>query len=188
MSQFSQSEVPGLDLGVDGYKQFQGRKLSASFVASQLLLRCSGLSIDPAGRRLNCWTPRQSEFQGVFHYHKHICSMDRGNIPEMPVWDCKNSPKQVTFSRAMRADVPVMSIEKDPDGNEVGDPMCWVWQKLPEKIHKGGWRETFSRLLDARLPGIDQPWLEKTFGVSLSGYKRGRSYIGESYNSLIQVA
>jgi hypothetical protein len=38
------------------------------------------------GDKLKIWHPRMDERQGIFLRGKHVCTMDRGNIPEFCIW------------------------------------------------------------------------------------------------------
>jgi len=66
-------------------KRWMGQTLQEDAVKSALLRLQPELHFDLGGRH-NIWHPYKETRQSVFYRGRHICSMDRGTLPEFPIW------------------------------------------------------------------------------------------------------
>jgi hypothetical protein len=100
--------------GMGGDVALDGVLLNMDAVAEKLNEVYRGFSQDPIGRRFDMWAPRVDELQGLFHMHKHICSMDRGLSPQWPRFTTKTGLKTVPLHYALlHEDLPVVCLPED---------------------------------------------------------------------------
>ena len=112
-----------------------GQTMHESDLKAGLLKLNSSLQFDPGGR-LDLNHPFIDSRQGVFYNNRHICSMERGIIPEFNVWGV------VTY--------------KDAFGEE---------HKRRSHIVKVGWRHTLQVMVDRGVPNVTWPRLSLVLGV-----------------------
>lgn len=149
------------------------------------------------GTNFNQWHPYQSTRQGVFYKGTHVCSMDRGLIPEYKVWDVQEAPVEASFSEADREDVHVAYrvIEREHPGyadlylmaqrkttdmlqirEEDGALMyvkCMKMGKTRGRCMRVGWRHVFENLVLRNIPGITRQSLGEKFHVDMYRYPVG---------------
>lgn len=149
------------------------------------------------GTALNQWHPHQAIRQGVFYAGRHVCSMDRGSLPEYKIWDVMTAPVEASFSDADKEDVHIAFrvIDKtDPNYNElleaartgkfdhltIREEDGALLYLRPLKIGKVrgrcrlvGWRHTFEALIRARIPGVTRESLAAKFGVDMYRFPVG---------------
>jgi len=159
---------------------------------------------------LGFWHPKQDQFAGVFHSGRHICSIDRGQIPEFKIWGVKEGVQEIPPETAITEegawvhwnevlpDAPdyaegVMKAARKEDG------YCWDTNDKGERIlkkHRGyrlakvrgsilklGWRHSFERILQRNIPGITRRALAEKFNVDLLKFPVGTPE--EIYDALI---
>ena len=136
------------------------------------------------------WHPYQSTRQGVFYQGKHICSMDRGIVPEFKIWSVKEQIVPASIAEADNEDVHVHYKVIPPqhpgyldlwdaaskgrleeyrvrtDGNLI-QLSAFRIQKARHRIVRVGWRHTFERLLKEDIPGITRQSLAAKFSVDM---------------------
>lgn len=153
-----------------GPKTFGPLALDASTVASTLAEQTPGLHFDLGGRH-NFWHPEQQKWQAVKYFSRHICSMDRGAMPQWPVWRTKEELVPVPLDYALaHEDFPILDIPlaKDPNIPIMHPAMkALVMRPRFDEVDKIGWAEVFYHLLKANLPGITRAWLQHTFNVPM---------------------
>lgn len=157
-------------------KEGLGQKhLYAHHIKRKLEKRCPGLHFDLGGR-MNIWHPRQEHLQGVRYYHKHICSMSRGMLPQFTVWKTKEQMVRVSVDEAARQAIPIFAL--DPltglPGNPEASSHGFAMKEVKDDIETLGWMELFHHLCVARLPGITPDWLAKTFNVNMGWFGKIR--------------
>lgn len=100
-----------------GDAPLDGILINMDVVAEKLNELYRGFSQDPIGRRLEAWAPRVADFQGLFHMHKHVCSMDRGLAPQFPRFRTKTGLRTVPLSYALtHEDLPLVCLPEDSQG------------------------------------------------------------------------
>lgn len=168
----------------------EGRSFDSATLEQGLRELCPALHFD-MGSKLGLPHPFIQDRQGVFYDGRHICSMDRGIVPEKKQWTVVTvwSPGLISEADEETASVRFHVIPPDepgyadlydevrrgrhtnfvirPDGALVRLEV-WVQRKVPGRVVRVGWRHTFERLISARIPGITRKSLEMKFQVDLS--------------------
>lgn len=150
-----------------------------------------------AATKHGAWHPYQDSRQGVFYHGQHLCSMDRGIVPEYKQWGVSSPRKmEVPWSEADKDDVTVEFRTLDPtmegyeDLLEVArkgkDPryvlradgiLCeykpMAIRQVPARVVLVGWRHTFERILQRDIPGVTRQSLSEKFGVDMLKYPEG---------------
>jgi hypothetical protein len=171
-----------------------GRLLDETTVKMGLRELCPDIHFDMA-TNLNGWHPSQSLRQGVFWHGQHVCSMDRGMIPEFKQWTVITKYVPVGWEEADKEDVsistqviPMTSEEyrdallhvmaKDtgyewrPDGAIIRyTPMAY--RKVQGRVAMVGWRHTFERIINRNLPGLTRSAIASKFGVDMLKFPVG---------------
>ena len=83
-----------------------GTTLDSATVERGLKELCPSLHFD-MGAKLGIWHPKIQDRQGVFYNGGHICSMDRGVIPEYKLWSVSESVVEVDWAEADKDDVSI---------------------------------------------------------------------------------
>lgn len=136
--------------------------------------------------------PWQERCQGVFFRGKHVCSMDRGIVPEIMVWASFKRLVEIPWYAADREDASITYeeimpfeegyrdiYEKALKGN---DPSLMVrktdgkllrlraqgYETVGRRCMRVGWRHTFAKLLAANIPGVTHQSLADKFGIDSS--------------------
>lgn len=118
---------------------------------------------------LNIWHPRQDELQGVFWKGRHIASMDRGNVPEWPLWTVSRGMKLVDDSEVRLGDDMVLKETIFVDGKPVLTGKSWVIRAEKDKILFVGWRHTLRKLIEANVPGVTREKLAEELRITFDG-------------------
>ena len=134
--------------------------------------------------------------QGVYLYGRHICSMDRGMIPEYKVWtetrrrvvgqwaDANKPGASVIFrvihegeyeykdkrEIARRGSDPSLSLRDD---GAVVEYTPYIEVRGKGRVHRLGWRHTFEALLRRQVRGVTRMSLAARFGVDMLKYPMG---------------
>lgn len=172
---------PALDIGTP---------LSYERVTSGLKALSPGLHFD-MGAALGMWHPYIETRAGVFYEGRHICSIDRGMIPEFKIWSVRKAPVEIPMSEIEHWDgsfvnwVNIQPSEtaryhdafgkakaKDdrykllPSGH-VREYHAYKIGTVLDRVVRVGWRHTFERILGVCVPGINRARLSKTFRVDM---------------------
>lgn len=169
--------VPG-DLAQPHRDSGQGRRVHHLDILKKLGDTWIGMNTGAEDR----WYPDKDKLVGLFHFHKHITTMDRGWSHQWPTWDTTNGLVEVDFDYALRHDdMPIFRIKsKDPNVFSKRPDMTKVEKALVYRpqfndVAQVGWAEVFWQLLNYRgLTGITPGWIAKTFGVSMDWYANGQ--------------
>ena len=156
---------------------------------------CPGIHFDMGGK-LNLDHPYIESRQGVFYQGRHICSMDRGMIPEFKVWtvkddwiDCSIGEADMEGVKCLWYVVPTGTPgyrEMYEDARRgLFDEMyirndgalirltAKKMAKVKGRVLTIGWRTTFEALVRAGVPGITRESLGAKFGVNMHKYPVG---------------
>jgi hypothetical protein len=172
-----------------------GRTLDSVTVIEGLLDLCPGLHFDLAAC-IGQIHPYINDRQGVYYQGRHICSMDRGTIPEYKIWNVRTVVAEVPWhdadkdgvsirfdriwpwedgfddlwERASRGGDPALSITA---GGRLLRLRCLKAIKAPGTVLRVGWRHTFERILQFGVPGVTRQSLSAKFGVDMLKYPVG---------------
>lgn len=143
-------------------------------------------------RFLASWAPTVVETRaGVYYNGKHVCSIDRGVIPEYAVWEMidgmiecpmvdieKYDETRVLYLEILKTDpryheALTRAQAKDDQFTFGESGKLFLYQAFrPAKVRgnclRVGWRHTFGRLVKAKVPGITLDALAKKFNVDMS--------------------
>lgn len=174
-----------------------GQSLSASDIKRGLVELNPQISFDAATNRpsdyhfvLQGGDNKSNTHGGVFYNGRYVCSMGRGVIPEHDVWSMTDGIEDIRMCDIERYDnsrvIYVEVLESDPnyhiallkaekkDDNFVldGDGRVFKYRAVREgrvrdKIEIPGWRPTFARLLQMKIPNVTVDTLNKKFGVRM---------------------
>lgn len=181
-------EIPtdGIDLG---------RSIDSAIIERGLRELCPSLDFDLAGRK-DQLHPYINDRQGVYYDGRHICSLDRGVVPEFKIWDVKRTVFPVEWWEADKDDVSIQFkslLKSDPDYEEMmakaargNDPgvvkrtdgtviRCIPVAHRParHRVIRVGWRHTFERILAFGVPGVTRESLSKKFGIDMGRFALG---------------
>jgi len=166
-----------------------GRAIDEITLKNGLRKLAPGIHFDLGGAT-NQLHPYIEVRQGVFFEGKHICSMDRGFIPEFKLWSVRTQAVEVPWSDADKEDVAIAFerifpgaegyediAERARQGKDLHLAMHVdgsVIRQYPRAVRKVrgtcirvGWRHTLCQLLAARIPGITRESLAKTFSIDM---------------------
>lgn len=148
------------------------------------------------GTKLGMWHPMQSHRQGVFYHGQHICSMDRGIVPEFKQWTTTQADVPVSWNEADMDDVK-LSYETIPKSHPMYTEIyvdtslgkvldCFIrpdgvlvkvtpkrTQTVLNRVYQVGWRHTFERLIHAKIPGVTRQSIAEKFNVDMLKYPVG---------------
>jgi len=168
-----------------------GRLIDASIIERGLIELNPDIHFD-AGTKKGEWHPYQATRQGVFWHGQHICSMDRGMVPEFKQWTVITRLVPVGWEEADKDDVSIQTrvippsdsdyvdaalhvmnkttgYEMRPDGSVLKyTPMAY--RKVQGKVALVGWRHTFERIIFRDLPGLTRSAIASKFGVDMMLY------------------
>jgi len=172
-----------------------GKPLHESVIKKGLVELNPGMHFD-LGAATGQWHPYIERRQGVFFQGAHICSMDRGMIPEFKAWGVS---QRVVPAQWAEADQPNVSIRwsivptSTPDyvdlcllaqsgrSNEYkirDDGSLMVLEPVKTidgrgKVWRLGWRHTFAAILFRNIPGITHASLGAKFGIDALAFPKG---------------
>lgn len=172
-----------------------GQVLDSFVIETGLRELCPDLHFDLGGKH-NQLHPFINQRQGVYYKGNHVCSMDRGMVPEFKLWTVKWAKVPVGWEDADKDDVSIQYrvvhpwepefmelYEKASKGNlpeyqllddgRLIHAHCVADRKVCDRVALVGWRHTFERLLHHQVPGITRESLAKKFGVDMWKYPVG---------------
>lgn len=138
----------------------------------------------------------EAERVAIQYRDRYICAMDRGVIPEMKQWSVAERVVPVGMDEIDNDEVSIHwavvpqetenyvdlwrlaqsgadpSLEIRADGKLV-QYQCRAVRKVPSRVVRMGWRHTFERLLQAKIPGVTRKALAEKFGVDMNKYPTG---------------
>lgn len=121
------------------------------------------------GGKHGIWHPRQDQLQGVFFRGQHVCSMDRGMVPEFPLWSLRKERVRVPETDVGTAEeFPSFEVKYDAQGNAHRTGFVFVSKEVKDQILFVGWRHTFRRILQKNKPGVTKAALEREFRIDLT--------------------
>ena len=172
-----------------------GKPLHEATIKKGLRELNPGMHFD-LGVALSQWHPYIERRQGVFYQGAHICSMDRGMIPEYKAWgvDEREVPAEWSEADQYKCSIrwSILSPE-DPEymdkwllaqkglSNEYqlrddGRVMVLVPYKLIKtrgKVWRLGWRHTFAAILHRNIRGITHESIGAKFGIDAMKFPQG---------------
>ena len=174
-----------------------GRTLDSAVVEKGLRELNPDIHFD-MGTKQGQWHPYQSTRQGVFYLGNHICSMDRGLIPEYKQWSVRSGLVDVPMSEWDHDDIRLFWETVSPEEpGYVEKCIATINGKLENysirhdgrlirltgkreakvlgKIVWVGWRHTFEKILLRNIPGVTRSTVVAKFGVDMLKYPMGAS-------------
>lgn len=152
-----------------------GTTLNELILKSVLIRLNPGIHFDVGGN-LNIWHPWQEGKQGVWFRGKHLCSMDRGQIPQAPIWSTKTEFQRVLMSECTFGELqqPMMSHEVEylTDGTERDTGYVFIQREERDRLLWIGWQATLRKIINKDLPGITAATLTEELGVKI-----GRAHV-----------
>lgn len=122
------------------------------------------------GARLNIWHPYQDSKQGVFFKDRHLCSMDRGQIPQAPIWSTKRESVRVAeadLSYAETVDpMTAQEIEFLTDGTQRPSGYYFVFRQTKDRLLFIGWQATLRKICNSKVPGVTPESLGRELGIT----------------------
>lgn len=107
------------------------------------------------GTRQGIWHPNIENRFGLMYGHKHVCGVDRGWLPQWPIWEYEEDLVEVPLQEAMlHDDFPTLTLT---DGEEkIGEHThALVMRPQIVDIENMGWAEVVWKVCKARIPGLD---------------------------------
>lgn len=146
------------------------------------------------GGNLDLPHPQMGHRQGVWFNGQHICSMDRGNIPEAKVWICtpglvdipwvdidKYEDAQICYVEIKPTDAEFEDawkmFESKQDGYHVDHNgklfhyRALVKDYAPNWIEMVGWQHTVYRVLRRNIPGVTKAKIAMGLGINPESLK-----------------
>ena len=178
---FIKHEIGSL-VGGDGTSPDQGIRIHHLDITKKLSEAFGGFNCDIAGR-LGLWTPRQRELVGLYHFHKHVSSMDRGWATQWPQWTTKAGLVEVSLDYALaHDDLPIVNLTSDGQAILKDQTVATVIRPKLKSVKRVGWAEVFYYLLKLNIHGLDTHWLSRTFRVPMDWYGNAeRPPLDQSY-------
>ena len=165
------------------------------------------ISLDVPVRRSGDWTylftpgtdavaASRKGYAAVYHAERYICAIDRGDIPEIKVYDVedgyleipmsdihKYEDSKVSYAEVLENspyyDIALTNAQRGDDNYTIaqnGKVFLYTamrWGKVRGRVSKLGWRHTFEALLRRNVPGITRSSLSKKFSVDMLRYPMG---------------
>jgi hypothetical protein len=171
-----------------------GSSISAAIIEAGLRELNPELKFDLAGTH-GLWHPYLDTRQGVYYREQHVCSMDRGVVPEFKVWETKKKIVPIPWSEADREDASiryeVLPVDtpgyedlkilaetgSDPEymlrGDAVLKCQAYGYEVASKRCVRVGWRHTFERILAFGVPGVTRQALADKFRVDMNLMAQG---------------
>jgi len=172
-----------------------GRTIESAVIEQGLRELNPGIHFD-MGTKLGMVHPMQGIRQGVFYNGNHVCSMDRGLIPEYKQWQCgwawipcemsewdkedvKLGWEVVSSSVPGYVDLAMDVVAGKRDTYSIRDDGQIIRltgkrkQAVIGRVIWVGWRHTFEKLLQRGIPGVTRTSLAEKFGVDMLKYPLG---------------
>jgi hypothetical protein len=166
-----------------------GRFIPEAKLKAALLSLNPGFHFDVGGN-LDMPHPQMEKRQGVWFNGNHICSMDRGNIPEYKIWMLEPGVEDVSWTDIDRYDdVQIAYMEILPTDPQYQEAWLAFEAKrdgyhldmngklfhyracrpamTPSYIEFVGWRHTLYRILNKKIPGVTKENLCKALGLNV---------------------
>jgi hypothetical protein len=167
-----------------------GRYIPEARLKAALMSLNPGFHFDVGGN-LELPHPMMDKRQGVWFNGRHICSMDRGNIPEYKIWMLEPGVEDVSWGDIDRYDdvqIAYMEImahdaefesawlayEAKRDGYHLDTATGKLFHyracrpsMTPSFIEYVGWRHTLHRILNKRIPNVTKETLCKALGIDV---------------------
>lgn len=166
------NKVPG-DLGQDYIEPSGEIRVHHLDIIRKLSDVWIGVSTGPS-----VWYPDADKFVPLYHFHKHISTMDRGWMNPMPTWKTTNQLLEVDLDYALAHDDQAIFrlssqdpnfFRKRPDLTKVEKAL--IYRPKFEDVLAVGWAEVFWRILRyGGFPGMTPGWLGHAFGVPMDWY------------------
>ena len=156
-------------LGEDTARPLQsGVPLDTLVIIRELSAHDPGFHADWATRQ-NVWHPRQDELQGLFYYHKHVSSMDRGMAYQWPEWTITEDLVQVPLDYALlHDDMPVLDLLPGETPELLEGSMAAILKPQLDDVKTVGWAEVMYHL--CRGGYVTPGWCARTFNVPMDWY------------------
>lgn len=141
------------------------------------------------------WHPQQALRQGVFYHGIHICSMDRGIVPEFKQWSVVRKLVPVGWEEADGEDVSMqhrlippgdpafldaaLAVMRQELGYQYRPDGCIVqytpvaYRKARGRVVQVGWRHTFERIIHADIPRLSRLAIGAKFEVDMLKFPVG---------------
>jgi len=123
------------------------------------------------GGNLNIWHPYQDGKQGIFFRGRHVCSMDRGIIPQAPIWSTKTEgmraqAKDMTWAE-LTDPMTMQEVEYLADGNSRLTDWYFVKRRVKDRLLWIGWQASLRKVCNKDIPGITAHTLGTELGITL---------------------
>lgn len=157
-----------------GYVEIPINMLGQAF--SEITLKAALWRLNPdfhfdLGGNLNIWHPYQGGKQGVYWRGTHLCSMDRGNIPQAPIWQTKTEGTRVHVSDMSWAELQdpfsLQEIEYLVDGTQRKTEYYFVKRQVKDRLLWIGWQATLRKICNKNIPGVTAATLGDELGITL---------------------
>ncbi len=151
-------------------QSMMGTVLNEIQIQAALIRLNPGFHFDWA-TKFNMWHPYQNGKQGVYFNGKHLCSMDRGQIPQAPIWSTKTEGCRVPASDLSYAEAvdPMKSeeVEFKSDGREVPTGYYFVIRQVKDRLLWIGWQALLRKVVLRNIEGVTAETLGKELGVTI---------------------
>jgi hypothetical protein len=172
-----------------------GHALDSAIIKRGLIELNSGFHFDLAVC-IGQWHPNIENRQGVYYMGSHICSMDRGIVPEFKQWIVGRAITEVPWSEADKEDVSIhyqilrtsepgyddlyqlALLGSDPslqvlDGGYLARMTPKGYRDSIKYVEKVGWRHTFEGILNHGVPNVTRQSLASKFHVDMMKFPVG---------------
>lgn len=147
-----------------------GRALSEFTIKRALVSLNPGFNFDWGGR-LDIWHPYRDTKQGVFFEARHICSLDRGNIPQAPIWSTITEGVRIRREDATYSELTepglIEEIEYLLDGSSRPNGWIYVKRQVKDRLLWIGWQASLRKILRENVPGVTAESLGRELGVTV---------------------
>jgi hypothetical protein len=155
-------------------QNMMGTALDELKIQSALIRLNPGMHFDWGGKH-NMWHPYQDCKQGVYFEGKHICSMDRGKIPQAPIWStkmegCRVRKEDLTYHELTDMFL-VEEVEYFVDGSQAKTGWCFVKREKKDRLLWIGWQALCRKIIGKRIPGITAETLGRELGVTIDVHR-----------------
>lgn len=156
-----------------GYVEIPTNMLGQAF--SEITLKAALWRLNPDmhfdfGGNMNIWHPYKEGKQGVYYRGKHLCSMDRGNIPQCPIWQTKRESCHVHARDMTWAELQdpftMAEIKFNLDGTQEQTEYFYVVRPVKDRLLWVGWHATLRKIINSNVPGITAQTLGDELGVT----------------------
>lgn len=145
------------------------------------------------GGRLGIFNPKQTRIQGIWFGPKHVCSMDRGNIPQAPIWSTKREMVRIRYEDATAGERldPIYSEEVEYGLDGLERPTGWVYvlREMKDDLLFIGWQAVLRKIVSKNFPGVTAEALSRELRVTVDPLKEvGAAEVAENRTHLYDVA